>query len=163
LLGPFAAILMERFGLRKVMMTALTLVTSGLVLATQMRQLWHLVLLWGVLLGVGAGMTALVLNAVVSNRWFETHRGLVVGILTARAARGRWVSCPGPPGLPEHFGWRMAVLPLFLAAAVVVLLVSRLMRNRPNELGLVPFGAAPGTPVAPAAAPMAVSVRTPFQ
>jgi len=163
LMGPFAAILMERFGLRKVVMTALTLVAGGLVLATQMTALWQLVLFWGVLLGLGAGMTALVLSAIVSNRWFETHRGLVVGILTASSATGQLIFLPIGAWLSEHYGWRMAVLPVFFAAVVVVVLVSMLMRNRPNELGLVPYGSAPGTPVAPATAPMAVNFSTPFQ
>jgi len=163
LMGPFAAILMERFGVRKIVMTALTLVASGLVLATQMSKLWHLVLFWGILLGVGSGMTALVLSAVVSNRWFETNRGLVVGLLTASSATGQLIFLPVGAWLSEHFGWRMAVMPVFFAAAVVVALVGLLMRNRPNELDLTPFGSAPGTPVAPLAPSMAVNFRTPFR
>lgn len=46
LMGPFAAILMERFGLRNVVVTALSLVAAGLVLATRMSAFWHLVALW---------------------------------------------------------------------------------------------------------------------
>ncbi|HEX7988026.1 MAG TPA: MFS transporter, partial [Duganella sp.] len=79
LMGPFAAILMERFGLRRVVVTALALVGAGMALATRMSQFWQLVLFWGIMLGVGSGMTALVLSAVVSNRWFDSRRGLVVG------------------------------------------------------------------------------------
>jgi MFS family permease len=163
LMGPFAAILMERFGLRKIVITALTLVAGGLALATQMTQFWHLVVFWGVMLGVGSGMTALVLTAVVSNRWFETHRGLVVGMLTASSATGQLVFLPVGAWLVEHFGWRMAVLPVFLACATVAVLVFLLMRNRPNEVGLTPYGSAPETAVAPIAAPMAVNFLTPFR
>src|SRR6478736_2216652 len=82
LMGPFAAVLMDRFGLRAVMCMALSLVGGGMLLAAGITQLWHLVLLWGVMLGLGSGMTALVLGAVVSNRWFATRRGLVMGLLT---------------------------------------------------------------------------------
>ncbi|MDB5998926.1 MAG: transporter, partial [Rhizobacter sp.] len=71
LMGPFAAILMERYGLRKVVCTALSLVAGGMFLATLMNQLWELFILWGVVLGLGSGMTALVLGAVVANRWFD--------------------------------------------------------------------------------------------
>jgi MFS family permease len=163
LMGPFAAILMERFGLRKIVITALSLVAGGLALATQMTQFWHLVVFWGVMLGVGSGMTALVLTAVVSNRWFETHRGLVVGMLTASSATGQLVFLPVGAWLVEHFGWRMAVLPVFLACATVAVLVFLLMRNRPNEVGLTPYGSAPDTAVAPIAAPMAVNFLTPFR
>src|SRR5450830_834845 len=86
LMGPFAAILMKRFGLRNVVVTALTLVAAGMALATQMQHFWQLVLFWGIMLGVGSGLTALVLSAVVSNRWFDKHRGLVIGVLTASSA-----------------------------------------------------------------------------
>ncbi len=163
LMGPFAAILMERFGLRHVVVTALALVAGGMALATQMTQFWHLVLFWGIMLGVGSGMTALVLSAIVSNRWFDSHRGLVVGMLTASSATGQLIFLPVGAWLIEHFGWRMAVIPVFAACAMAAVLVLLLMRNRPNELGLTPYGAADGTPVAPLAPPMRVTFATPFK
>ncbi len=83
LMAPFSAILMERFGLRKVICCALTLVTAGVLLVTFVTDFWQLVLLWGIFLGVGTGMIALVLGAVVANRWFDQRRGLVLGMLTA--------------------------------------------------------------------------------
>ncbi|MEV4779788.1 MFS transporter [Burkholderia sp. LMU1-1-1.1] len=163
LMGPFAAILMERFGLRHVVVTALTLVAAGMALATQMTQFWHLVLFWGIMLGIGSGMTALVLSAIVSTRWFDSHRGLVVGMLTASSATGQLVFLPIGAWLIERFGWRMAVIPVFAACALAAVLVLLLMRNRPNELGLTPYGAAPGTQVAPLAPPMHVTFATPFK
>jgi sugar phosphate permease len=163
LMGPFAAILMERFGVRNVVVTALTLVAAGMALATQMTQLWQLVLFWGIMLGVGSGLTALVLSAVVSNRWFDSHRGLVVGLLTASSATGQLIFLPVGAWLVEHFGWRLAVLPVLSACALVAVAVFLLMRNRPSDVGLTPFGAAPGTPVAAAAPAMRITFATPFK
>ena len=163
LMGPFSAILLERFGLRNVVVAALALVASGMALATQMTQFWQLVLCWGIMLGVGSGMTALVLGAVVSNRWFDTRRGLVVGLLTASSATGQLIFLPVGAWLIEHYGWRMAVLPVLSACALVALAVFFLMRNRPGDLGLTPFGAAPGTPVATAGAAMRITLATPFK
>jgi len=163
LMGPFAAILMERFGLRAVVVTALALVAGGMALATGMTHFWQLIAFWGVMLGVGSGLTALVLSAVVSNRWFDSHRGLVVGVLTASSATGQLLFLPVGAWLIEHYGWRLAVVPVFVACAIVAALVFALMRNRPNELGLTPYGAAPGTPVASVAPPMTVTFATPFQ
>lgn len=162
LLGPFAAIFMERFGLRNIVCAALTLVATGLVLATRMTQFWHLVALWGILLGVGSGLTALVLGAVVSTRWFDTHRGLVIGLLTASSATGQLLFLPLAAWLIQHHGWRWAVLPVFASCAVVAVLAFLFMRNRPHELALAPFGAAPSNtpPVAPAVP--ALSILTPF-
>ena len=162
LMGPFSAILMERFGLRNVVVTALGLIAAGSLLALGMTQFWQLVLLWGVMLGVGSGMTALVLSAVVSNRWFETRRGLVVGMLTASSATGQLIFLPVGAWLVEHFGWRMAVLPVMVACGLVAVAVSLLMRNRPADVGLVPFGATQAAP-APSSAPLAIGFSTPFR
>ena len=163
LMGPFAAILMERFGLRNVMVTALGLICAGSLLALGMTEFWQLVLLWGVMLGVGSGMTALVLSAVVSTRWFETRRGLVVGMLTASSATGQLVFLPVGAWLVERFGWRMAVLPVLVACALVALVVFVLMRNRPSDLGLAPFGASAPAPAAGTAPAAALSAATPFR
>lgn len=163
LMGPFAAILMERFGVRNVVVTALTLVAAGMALATQMTQFWQLVLFWGIMLGVGSGLTALVLSAVVSNRWFDSHRGLVVGLLTASSATGQLIFLPVGAWLVEHFGWRLAVLPVLSACALVAVAVFLLMRNRPSDVGLTPFGAVPGTPVTAGAPAMRITFATPFK
>jgi sugar phosphate permease len=163
LMGPFAAILLERFGVRNVVVTALSLVAAGMALATQMTQFWHLVLFWGVMLGVGSGMTALVLSAVVANRWFESHRGLVVGLLTASSATGQLIFLPVGAWLIEHVGWRLAVLPVLIACALVALAVYLLMRNRPGDVGLSAFGAPPGTPVVAHAPAMHITLATPFK
>jgi len=152
LMGPFAAILMERLGLRAVMVTALGLIAAGMLLVTRMDQFWQLVLLMGVMLGVGSGMTALVLNAVVANRWFDSHRGLVVGLLTASSATGQLIFLPIGTWLIEHVGWRMALAPVLVSCAVVAAAAFLLMRDRPRDIGLLPYGADPSA-VAPAPAP----------
>ena len=145
LIGPFAAILMERIGLRRVICTALALVAACLLLSTQMTQLWHLFVLWGLVLGVGTGMTALVLGAVVANRWFETRRGLVIGMLTASAATGQLIFLPAAAWLIEHYGWRMAVIPVFCSCVLTAVLALLFIRNRPQELGITPYGATADT------------------
>jgi len=150
LIGPFAAVLMERYGLRRVVCTAMALMAAGLLLATRMTQLWQLVALWGVLLGVASGMTALVLGATIANRWFERRRGMVMGLLTASNATGQLVFLPLCAALIERHGWRIAIAPAFTMCLVVAGLAFCLLRDRPHELGLAPFG---GTPApAPATA-----------
>jgi sugar phosphate permease len=150
LIGPFAAVLMERYGLRRVVCTAMALMAAGLLLATRMTQLWQLVALWGVLLGVASGMTALVLGATIANRWFERRRGLVMGLLTASNATGQLVFLPLAAALIERHGWRTAILPPFAMCLAVAGLAFCLLRDRPHELGLAPFGGAAAP--APAAA-----------
>jgi sugar phosphate permease len=143
LIGPFAAVLMERYGLRRIICGALLLIATGMALATRMTALWQLVLLWGAVLGVGSGLTALVLGATVANRWFEQRRGLVMGMLTASSATGQLVFLPLAAALIERHGWRVAVAPVVTSCLVVAALAFFLLRDRPRELGLLPFGADP--------------------
>lgn len=162
LLGPFAAIVIERFGLPRVMAAAMALIAAGLAAVRHVHAFWQLVLLLGVVLGMGSGMTALVLNAVVANRWFERRRGLVMGLLTASTATGQLIFLPVGTWLIEHAGWRMALLPVMASCLVVGLAALLLVRNHPQELGLAPYGAAPSP--APVAVPAraAISAWTPF-
>ena len=61
--GPFAAGLMDRLGIRRVMVTSLALVAAGVALTTLMTASWQLALLWGVVVGLGTGTMATVLGA----------------------------------------------------------------------------------------------------
>jgi sugar phosphate permease len=152
LLGPFSAILIERYGMRRVMCIALSLVALSMALVTMLSQLWELFILWGLILGLGSGMTALVLGAMVANRWFEKRRGLVIGMLTASSATGQLIFLPIAAWLIEHFGWRAAVLPVFLSCLITAILAFFFMRDRPEDVGLRAYGVDPATPL-PAAMP----------
>jgi len=141
LIAPFAAALINRFGVRAVVVAAIAMVTSGVLASLAMTQIWQLVALWGVLIGLGTGMVALVLGATVAARWFHHRRGLVVGMLTASTATGQLVFLPLLAKLTEDFGWRAAlvfVVVMLLLACFVALL---LLRDRPYDVGLAPFGA----------------------
>lgn len=140
LMAPFAAAFMERYGVRNVMLAALALVTGGMALGAAARSLWQFVLLWGFAVGIGAGLTAMVLGATVAGRWFEARRGLALGVLAAAVATGQLAFLPLAAWLAEQFGWRAALLPslgALLAAAALVLL---LMKDRPCDVGLRPYG-----------------------
>jgi sugar phosphate permease len=112
-----------------------------------MQTQWQLRLLWGVFVGTGTGVTALVLAAVVASRWFDERRGLVLGILSAANARGQLVFLPLLARLVERSGWRAATLAVAGAAAVVFVAVLAFMRDRPSDVGLEPYGRRPGSPL----------------
>jgi MFS family permease len=140
LMAPFAAALLNRYGLRNVTLTAQLIVVSALLASLAMTKVWQLMLLWGVVIGIGTGMTALVLGATIATRWFSARRGLVVGILTASVATGQLVFLPLLATLTERFGWRIALALICVMLGVSALAVLLLMRDRPSDLGLRPFG-----------------------
>lgn len=141
LTAPFAAALMERFTVRKVVMAALTTVGTGALLTIWMNQSWHLMLLWGVVVGVGTGSMALVFAATVANRWFVKRRGLVIGILTAAAASGQLVFLPGLSKLAQDPGWRASSLVIALGAYLMVPLIFFFLKEDPQSIGSTPYGA----------------------
>src|ERR1700692_39020 len=140
LMAPFAAALLNRYGLRNVTLSALLIVASALGTSLAMTQVWQLMLLWGVVIGIGTGMTALVLGATIATRWFAARRGLVVGILTASVATGQLVFLPLLASLTERFGWRIALALVCVMLGISALAVLLVMRDRPSDLGLRPFG-----------------------
>src|SRR6476661_8041653 len=147
LTAPFAAALMERFGIRRVVAASLLLVAVGSGLTTLMTQAWQLWLLWGLAVGIGTGAMALVLGAIVANRWFaEAHRGLVTGIFSAAGAAGQLVFLPGIAALAMGPGWRYAALVVTVAAVLLVPLVLLVVADHPAHVGAEPYGAGAGRP-----------------
>ncbi|MFD9861439.1 MFS transporter [Streptomyces alboflavus] len=140
LTAPFAAALMDRFGIRKVVVTALSLVAAGALLSVWMTASWQLMLYWGLLVGLGTGSMALAFSATVTNRWFVARRGLVTGILTAAGASGQLVFLPLCAWIVDEHGWRPASVTVALAALVVVPFVWLLLRDHPADVGLAPYG-----------------------
>src|ERR1700675_3880078 len=106
LMGPFAAAFINRYGVRRVTLSALCLIGLGLALSLGMTHVWQLLLLWGAVLGLGTGLTALVLAATISTRWFNARRGLIVGLLTASSATGQLIFLPLLASVATHSGWR---------------------------------------------------------
>jgi predicted MFS family arabinose efflux permease len=149
LTAPFAAALMDRFGIRRVVACALLTIALGSALTVRMTQNWQLVLCWGVLVGLGSGSMALAFAATVTNRWFVARRGLVTGILTAGGAAGQLVFLPLLSWITEHHGWRPAALTVAIAAVAVVPFVWFLLRDHPADVGLAPYGAPEFTPKPP--------------
>jgi sugar phosphate permease len=155
LIGPFAASVMDKWGLRRVVLAALALMAAAVAISTRMSAEWQFFLLWGVVVGAGSGVTAMVLGAVVATRWFDQRRGLVMGMLSAANATGQLVFLPMLAAVVERSSWRPAALIVAAAAAIVLAIVWLLMRDRPSDVGLRPYGQSEQEAPGAAAAPMA--------
>jgi MFS family permease len=168
LIGPFAAALMERFGVRRTVLTALAMIATGAGATPLMREPWHLVLLWGFVVGGGTGVTANVFAVTIATRWFTARRGFVVGLLTSGAAAGQLLFLPALAALAATFGWRWVALSQAAIALTLLPLVGLLMRDKPEDIGLTPYGGgapqaatrAAGNPVREALASLAAGLRS---
>jgi len=140
LVGPFAAAVMQRFGIRRTVLGALTLMSASIGASYFMTAPWQLFLTWGLLSGIGSGAVANVLGATIVNRWFTTNRGLVMGLLTASTATGTLIFTPGLAALVEWGGWKPVVLTVAACCAALIPLVYVLVPERPASIGLRSFG-----------------------
>ncbi len=143
-IGPFAAAVMDRFGVRRTMSVALAATAAAVALSPMMREPWQLILLWGVVVGLSCGVIGSYLAAYIAARWFVARQGLVVGVLTGANAAGQLAFLPSLAGLATHSGWRTMCLVVAALVAGLVPLMLLLMRDRPEDLGLAPYGDARG-------------------
>ena len=141
LVAPFAAALMERFTVRKVVMSALALVSVSATSTIFINQPWHLWALWGVGVGVGAGSMALVFAATIANRWFVARKGIVIGALTAATASGQLIFLPLLSHFAITYGWKSVSISVGTAAALVIPFIYFFLKESPEDLGITPYGA----------------------
>jgi predicted MFS family arabinose efflux permease len=142
LTGPFAAAAMQRFGMRRTVLAALTVLAIGVALSSRMHAAWEMVLIWGVLVGSATGATSTTLGAVVVNRWFSQHRGLAMGILTASSATGQLAFLPLMAWVAEQRGWQTLVVLVAAAATIVLPIAALLLPEKPAAIGLRRLGEA---------------------
>ncbi|NKY96957.1 MFS transporter [Nocardiopsis alborubida] len=142
LTAPFAAALMDRFGVRRTALAALGAVVTGAGLTLVMTTAWQLTLYWGLLIGAGTGSLAMTFAATVADNWFVERRGLVIGALTGASAFGQLVFLPALAWIVDNQGWRPAVVTLALTAGVMIVLIALVLRDHPADLGQRPYGSA---------------------
>lgn len=141
LMGPFTAALMQQIGIRRTVLLALALIATSVAASTFMTAPWQLVLTWGFGVGLGTGVTAPVLGAIIVNRWFNKQQGLVMGIITASTATGQLVFLPLLASVAEAEGWRSVVWIAACVAAAMIPVVLLLLPESPAEIGAKAYGA----------------------
>jgi sugar phosphate permease len=140
LIGPFAAGFVNRYGPRRVMALSAFLIGLGALATVTMKSPWQLMALWGVVIGCGTGIIAIVLGATVVQRWFHLHRGLALGMLTASSATGQLIFLPVLAQIVVTSGWRWAVVAVSAVALIIAPITFFIMRDRPQDVGLNPLG-----------------------
>jgi predicted MFS family arabinose efflux permease len=146
LMGPFAAALMQQWGVRKTLVSALALMAVSTGLSLFMTRPWQLIATWGVMSGLASGCVAVVFAATIVNRWFVANRGLMSGVLTASTSTGYLIFLPLMAQVSKVAGWKPVVAAIALAAAALIPVVLWLLPDRPSDVGTEPYGAPVGAP-----------------
>jgi MFS family permease len=133
--GPLGGWLLERFGPRRLLLGGILLIGAGLLALINISELWQLYLVWGIVIGLGTGAAGQVASAAIAQRWFRTHRGLIVGLFGGATSAGQLVFVPMMAALTVGMGWRAAIALLLGAAAIAVVPLAILMRDRPSDVG----------------------------
>jgi MFS family permease len=138
--GPLGGAMVDRFGPRKILLAGIALISAGIWALLQVRELWHFYLIWGLAIGLGTGAAGQVVSAAVAQRWFRKHQGLVVGAFGAAVSAGQLIFIPWMASILVADGWRAAMTVIAIATAVLLLPVLLFMRDRPEQVGLRPYG-----------------------
>src|SRR5262249_40322776 len=133
--------LIDRYGPGKVMLGSLGLLIVGVSGTIAMNQFWQFFLVWGVIVGIGAGGVGSVLTATVGNRWFVARRGLALGILGSASSTGQLIFLPFFMWMIAHSGWRIGSMTLIVVAIILLPFIYIFMRDDPSQVGLEPYGA----------------------
>ncbi len=140
--GPFVGRLADRWGPRNVIAISLFVLALGAIGSSFIQKLWHVYVMTGVFMALGAGGVALTTGSTVVARWFEARRGLAIGIAAGGMSAGQLIVIPLATALTVWFGWRTSFLWLGIGLLVLVLPVCLgLIRNNPEDRGARPYGA----------------------
>lgn len=138
--GPFMAALIEVIGLKRMMLVSMATLLMGMLLTFVMNQSWQLIIIWGVIIGLGASLFLTVLSPYVANHWFEKRRGLAVGILTASTATGQLILLPILATIIDNYSWRWAIGLIIILSFVMLIVIFLFMKNSPKDIGILPYG-----------------------
>ncbi|WP_409296805.1 MFS transporter [Peribacillus sp. SCS-26] len=138
--GPFMAALLEVIGLKKMMVVSMATLLTGIILTLIMNQAWQMIIIWGVIIGLGASLFLTVVSPYVANHWFEKRRGLAVGILTASTATGQLILLPVLAAIIDNYSWRWAIVLFLIISAIMLTIILLFMKNTPKDVGILPYG-----------------------
>ena len=141
--APITGWLGDRYGSRKMLAASATMFLISMILLSQVREIWQFFLFFGVFLSLTQSLAMVPLMAAVGG-WFRRRLGLGIGILWAAGGLGPAILAPLTGYLIDAIGWQGTFMTVGLVGGITMLLLVPLLRNRPADIGIKPYGARPG-------------------
>jgi len=139
-LSPFMAGMIQAIGLKRTVVSCLSVVVTGTALSVFITESWQLYVTWGLMVGIGASAGSIGLATAVSNRWFEKNRAFAVGIMSSANAAGQLVFLPFLAYMSEKYGWQSVAMTVSTCMAIMVMLLILLLPESPARIGLGRYG-----------------------
>lgn len=142
--APIIGPLLDRYGARPVMLFGALFAGVGLLLLVYVRELWQFWVLYAVVGALGMNELGRLSGPVVVAKWFVRRRGRAMALAISGNGIGSMVMAPIIALMIANVGWRPSWGILGVALmALMVPTVLLFMRRQPEDMGLLPDGAAP--------------------
>ncbi|MBN1644246.1 MAG: MFS transporter [Dehalococcoidales bacterium] len=138
-LAIFIGKLSDKYGPRLFVTIYAVMTSVGFLLMTQVRELWHVYAIWGVLMGSASASAYLPLMSTIP-RWFKTKMTTAIGITITGFSIGSVVWPPVTQLLIDWLDWRWTFVVMSIVNAVLIIPLAQLLKNKPEDLGLLPYG-----------------------
>jgi len=143
--APFVGALVDRLGPRRLVLLGGSVLAIGLLGSAYVHALWQLVVLYGILMTLGANCLGLVVFVPILSRRFVSNRGLAISVVQSANGLARAVSAPLAQVLISTIGWRHAYLAQAALMGVLVWPLAALFRrDEPTAPVAPPSPPAPG-------------------
>ena len=130
---PFTGILADRYGYKWVLAVSAGFLSLGLILSSQIQELWQLYVFTGLLVGLSISASFAIPVALVA-LWFNRRQGLALGVATLGISLGTATIPLLISYLISSAGWRLTLLTAGIAVAVLCVPATLLMRNPPRHV-----------------------------
>jgi sugar phosphate permease len=143
-IGTFiSGALLLKYGYRKPVIACLLLAMSGLLLMSGNGGI-GMYATGMTILGLADGICITAGPARIVSVWFRKHQGTVMGLVTAATGLGGSLMCLLLSGVMENSGWQAAYMAAAICVAAVAVLLFITVRDRPQNMGLKPYGEGEG-------------------
>ena len=138
--APMTGWLGDRYGSRWMLFAASVMYLISMFLLSQVTEIWHFFIFFGILLSLTQSLAMVPLMAAVSG-WFRRRLGLGVGILWGAGGVGTGIIAPLMGGFIEALGWQSTFMLIGGVGGGIMLAMVPLMRSKPADIGIQPYGA----------------------